>query len=41
MIYFTIGDIFWCDAGALVNPVNCVDVMGKGMVLISEREMRL
>lgn len=33
MIYFTTGDIFWCGAGALVNPVNCVGVMGKGMAL--------
>lgn len=33
MIYFTTGDIFWCGAEALVNPVNCVGVMGKGMVL--------
>ena len=22
MIYFTKGDIFWCGANALVNPVN-------------------
>lgn len=33
MIYFTTGDIFWCGAEALVNPVNCVGVMGKGMAL--------
>lgn len=33
MIYFTKGDIFWCGANALVNPVNCVGVMGKGMAL--------
>jgi O-acetyl-ADP-ribose deacetylase (regulator of RNase III) len=29
----TIGDIFASDAEALVNPVNCVGVMGKGLAL--------
>ena len=33
MIYFTTGDIFWCGAEALVNPVNCVGVMEKGIAL--------
>lgn len=33
MIYFTTGDIFLSGADALVNPVNCVGVMGKGLAL--------
>ena len=33
MIYDTQGNIFDADAEALVNPVNCVGVMGKGLAL--------
>ena len=33
MIQFTTGDIFQSDAQALVNPVNCVGVMGAGLAL--------
>ena len=33
MITFQRGDIFMDDAEALVNPVNCVGVMGKGLAL--------
>ena len=33
MIIFQRGDIFLDDAQALVNPVNCVGVMGKGLAL--------
>jgi O-acetyl-ADP-ribose deacetylase (regulator of RNase III) len=33
MIEFTKGDIFADDAEALVNPVNCFGVMGKGLAL--------
>ncbi len=33
MIEFRKGDIFQSDARALVNPVNCVGVMGKGLAL--------
>lgn len=33
MIHFTKGDIFSVDTDALVNPVNCVGVMGKGLAL--------
>ena len=33
MITFTTGDIFQDDAHAIVNPVNCVGVMGKGLAL--------
>lgn len=31
MIQLTRGDLFASDAEALVNPVNCVGVMGKGL----------
>lgn len=31
------GDIFDCPAEALVNPVNCVGVMGKGLALAFKR----
>jgi O-acetyl-ADP-ribose deacetylase (regulator of RNase III) len=33
MIHFTTGDIMQADCDALVNPVNCVGVMGKGLAL--------
>jgi len=31
MITYTTGDIFTSNCQALVNPVNCVGVMGKGL----------
>jgi len=37
MITFTTGDIFKCPASALVNPVNCVGVMGAGLALAFKR----
>jgi O-acetyl-ADP-ribose deacetylase (regulator of RNase III) len=33
MIEFTSGDILTCEAEALVNTVNCVGVMGRGLAL--------
>ena len=33
MLKFTRGDIFESGCEALVNPVNCVGVMGKGLAL--------
>ena len=33
MIHFTRGDIFAQPADAMVNPVNCVGVMGRGLAL--------
>jgi O-acetyl-ADP-ribose deacetylase (regulator of RNase III) len=33
MIEYTSGDIFTSTAQALVNPMNCVGVMGKGLAL--------
>lgn len=33
MIRYTTGDILQCDAEALVNTVNCVGVMGRGIAL--------
>ena len=33
MIEFTTGDILKSDAEALVNTVNCVGVMGRGIAL--------
>jgi len=33
MIHFTRGDIFSQPADAIVNPVNCVGVMGRGLAL--------
>ena len=33
MIEFTSGDILKSDAEALVNTVNCVGVMGRGIAL--------
>ena len=36
-ITYRSGDIFASDADALVNPVNCVGVMGKGLALAFAR----
>ncbi|MCY4319582.1 MAG: macro domain-containing protein [Alphaproteobacteria bacterium] len=33
MIHFVQGNIFDSGCGALVNPVNCVGIMGKGLAL--------
>ena len=33
MIEYTSGDILQCEADALVNTVNCVGVMGRGIAL--------
>ena len=33
MIQFRSGDIFQSEADALVNTVNCVGVMGRGLAL--------
>ena len=33
MIEFTTGDILKADAEALVNTVNCVGIMGRGIAL--------
>jgi O-acetyl-ADP-ribose deacetylase (regulator of RNase III) len=33
MIEFRTGNIFEADAGALVNTVNCVGIMGRGIAL--------
>jgi len=33
MIHYFFGDILSCNADALVNTVNCVGVMGKGLAL--------
>jgi len=33
MIRFTSGDLLAADVEALVNPVNCVGVMGRGLAL--------
>ncbi len=33
MIIYKTGDLFAVEAEALVNPVNCVGVMGRGMAL--------
>ena len=33
MILYKTGDLFAVEADALVNPVNCVGVMGKGIAL--------
>ena len=38
MIIFEFGDIFDCDVEALVNPVNCVGVMGKGLAAQFKRK---
>ena len=37
MIHFTRGDIFAQPADAIVNPVNCVGVMGRGLALQFKR----
>ena len=37
MINFTRGDIFAQPAEAIVNPVNCVGVMGRGLALQFKR----
>lgn len=37
MIRYTTGDILKADAEALINPVNCVGVMGKGLALQFKR----
>lgn len=34
MLEFTGGDILQADAEALVNPVNCVGVMGRGLAAV-------
>ena len=36
-IRFTVGDIFAQQAQAIVNPVNCVGVMGRGLALQFKR----
>ena len=33
MIRYTTGDILQADAEALVNTVNCVGIMGRGIAL--------
>jgi len=33
MLNFVLGDILKTDAEAIVNPVNCVGVMGRGLAL--------
>jgi O-acetyl-ADP-ribose deacetylase (regulator of RNase III) len=33
MIEYTSGNILKCEADALVNPVNCIGVMGRGLAL--------
>ncbi len=38
MIRFTLGDILTAEAEALVNTVNCVGVMGRGIALQFKRE---
>ena len=38
MITFRQGDIFQDDSEALVNPVNCVGAMGKGLALEFKRK---
>lgn len=37
MVSFKIGDLMTADAEALVNPVNCVGVMGKGVAAIMKK----
>lgn len=37
-IQFVTGDIFKANVEALVNPVNCVGVMGRGLAKIFKRE---
>ena len=38
MITFTSGDVTEADAEALVNTVNCVGVMGRGIALQFKRQ---
>ena len=38
MIEYTTGDILRCEAEALVNTVNCVGVMGRGIALQFKNE---
>jgi O-acetyl-ADP-ribose deacetylase (regulator of RNase III) len=38
MIEITRGDILQADAEALVNTVNCVGVMGRGIALQFKKE---
>ena len=40
MIEFQKGDILGADAEALVNMVNCVGVMGRGIALQFKHELR-
>lgn len=40
MITLTKGDLFESQAEALVNPVNCVGVMGKGLALQFKRRFQ-
>jgi O-acetyl-ADP-ribose deacetylase (regulator of RNase III) len=39
LLEFLEGDIFADDAEAIVNPVNCVGVMGKGLALQFKRRL--
>ena len=39
MITFTSGDVTEADAEALVNTVNCVGVMGRGIALQFKRQL--
>jgi O-acetyl-ADP-ribose deacetylase (regulator of RNase III) len=38
MVTEVVGDLLKADTDALVNPVNCVGVMGKGLALQFKRE---
>jgi O-acetyl-ADP-ribose deacetylase (regulator of RNase III) len=38
MISFKSGNIFESKMETLVNPINCVGVMGKGLVLIFKKK---
>ena len=40
MIELTKGDILKADAEMLVNTVNCVGVMGRGIVSAIQKEVR-
>jgi O-acetyl-ADP-ribose deacetylase (regulator of RNase III) len=37
MLTFQQGDLFESGCQALVNPVNCMGVMGKGLALVFRR----
>lgn len=41
MLTFTRGDLFAGDSEALVNPVNCVGVMGKGLARVFKQRYPL